>query len=146
MEYRPFTLEDLPQTAKLYVDYYYNTYEDGEGTIETTTKRIHQVMTREDAFGLLLEDKGKLLGFAMGYFEQYDDCQAYDLIEIVVAGERQNQGLGTAFMQELERQVRERGAMLIQLQSVNDEKHEHFYDKLGFKNAKNLVLKTKMLG
>ena len=103
-------------------------------------------MTREDAFGLLLEDKGRLLGFAMGYFEQYDDCQAYDLIEIVVAGERQNQGLGTAFMRELERRVREKGAMLIQLQSVNDAKHEHFYDKLGFKNAKNLVLKTKMLG
>ena len=129
----------------MYVDYY-NAYEDGEGTIETTTKRIHQVMTREDAFGLLLEDKGRLLGFAMGYFEQYDDCQAYDLIEIVVAGERQNQGLGTAFMRELERRVREKGAMLIQLQSVNDAKHEHFYDKLGFKDAKNLVLKTKMLG
>ena len=145
MEYRPFTLEDLPRTAKLYVDYY-NAYEDGEGTIETTTKRIHQVMTREDAFGLLLEDKGRLLGFAMGYFEQYDDCQAYDLIEIVVAGERQNQGLGTAFMRELERRVREKGAMLIQLQSVNDAKHEHFYDKLGFKDAKNLVLKTTMLG
>ena len=145
MEYRPFILEDLPRTAKLYVDYY-NAYEDGEGTIETTTKRIHQVMTREDAFGLLLEDKGRLLGFAMGYFEQYDDCQAYDLIEIVVAGERQNQGLGTAFMRELERRVREKGAMLIQLQSVNDAKHEHFYDKLGFKDAKNLVLKTKMLG
>ena len=145
MEYRPFTLEDLPRTAKLYVDYY-TAYEDGEGTIETTTKRIHQVMTREDAFGLLLEDKGRLLGFAMGYFEQYDDCQAYDLIEIVVAGERQNQGLGTAFMRELERRVREKGAMLIQLQSVNDAKHEHFYDKLGFKDAKNLVLKTKMLG
>lgn len=145
MEYRPFTLEDLPRTAKLYVDYY-NAYEDGEGTIETTTKRIHQVMTREDAFGLLLEDKGRLLGFAMGYFEQYDDCQAYDLIEIVVTGERQNQGLGTAFMRELERRVREKGAMLIQLQSVNDAKHEHFYDKLGFKDAKNLVLKTKMLG
>lgn len=145
MEYRPFTLEDLPRTAKLYVDYY-NAYADGEGTIETTTKRIHQVMTREDAFGLLLEDKGRLLGFAMGYFEQYDDCQAYDLIEIVVAGERQNQGLGTAFMRELERRVREKGAMLIQLQSVNDAKHEHFYDKLGFKDAKNLVLKTKMLG
>jgi len=145
MEYRPFTLEDLPRTAKLYVDYY-NAYEDGEGTIETTTKRIHQVMTREDSFGLLLEDKGRLLGFAMGYFEQYDDCQAYDLIEIVVAWERQNQGLGTAFMRELERRVREKGAMLIQLQSVNDAKHEHFYDKLGFKDAKNLVLKTKMLG
>ena len=145
MEYRAFTLADLPRTVELYVNYY-NHYEDGEWTIETTTKRIRQVMTREDAFGLLLEDRGELLGFAMGYFEQYDDCQAYDLIEIVITGECQNQGLGTAFMQELERQVKERGAMLIQLQSVNDEKHDHFYNKLGFKNTKNLVLKTKFLG
>ena len=144
MEYRPFTLEDLPRTAKLYVDYY-NAYEDGEGTIETTTKRIHQVMTREDAFGLLLEDKGRLLGFAMGYFEQYDDGFAYDLIEIVIAAELQNKGLGTEFMKELEKRVKDKGAMLIQLQAVNDEFHAHFYENLGYRNVSNFVLKTKML-
>lgn len=145
MEYREFTQTDIPKAAALHVDYY-NTCEGGGWTMETTAKRIRQVMTREDAFGLLLEDQGRLLGFAMGYFEQYDDCQAYDLIEIVVAGEYQDQGLGTAFMEELERRVKAGGAAMIQLQSVNDGKHEHFYEKLGFKNAKNLVLKTKFLG
>ena len=145
MEYKIFTPADIGRVVPLYIEYY-NTHEDGEWTEETTCKRIRQVMTREDAFGLLLEDQGGVLGFAMGYFEQYDDCQAYDLIEIVIAGDRQGRGLGTALMEELERQVRARGAMLIQLQSVNDEKHDHFYGKSGFKNAKNLVLKTKFLG
>ncbi len=32
-----------------------------------------------------------------------------------------------------------------QLQAVNDDLHNHFYGKLGFKDASNLVLKTKML-
>lgn len=64
----------------------------------------------------------------MGYFEQYDDCFAYDLVEIVVDMEQQN-----------------KGAMLIQLQMVNDERHEHFYGSLGYQSATNLVLKTKML-
>ena len=49
-------------------------------------------------------------------------------------------------MEELERRVKEKGAMLIQLQSVNDAFHEHFYKKLGFRTASNLVLKTKMIG
>lgn len=145
LEYKEFTLADIPRVVSLYVAYY-NTYEEGEWTQETTTKRIRQVMTREDAFGLLLEEDGRLLGFAMGYFEEYADCAAYDLVEIVIAGEEQDRGLGTAFMEELERQVKARGGAMVQLQSVNDGKHAHFYGKLGYQDAESLVLKCKFLG
>ena len=144
MEYRIMELHDLPQAVRLYIDYY-NTHEDGAWTEATTTKRIRQVLTREDSYCLVLEDHGELIAFAMGYFEQYDDCFAYDLVEIVVTAQRQNQGIGSAFMAELERRVKEAGAMLIQLQAVNDDHHEHFYGKLGYKTPRNLVLKTKML-
>ena len=48
-------------------------------------------------------------------------------------------------MKELESCVKNEGAMLIQLQSVNDDLHNHFYSKLGYKDAKNLTLKTKIL-
>ena len=48
-------------------------------------------------------------------------------------------------MCELEARVKEKGAMLVQLQAVNDEHHEYFYGKLGYKDAKNLILKTKIL-
>ena len=144
MKYRMMNESDIVMAAQLYVDYY-NKHEDGEWTMETASKRIHQVWSREDSYCLLLEEEDKLVAFAFGYMEQYDDCFAYDLVEIVVAAEYQKQGIGTAFMKELEARVKEKGAMLIQLEAVNDEFHEHFYGKLGYGTAKNFVLKTKML-
>ena len=144
MTYRIMDLSDLSRAAALYTEYY-NTYEEGGWTDETATKRIRQVLTRQDAYCLALENETVLMGFAMGYFEQYDDCFAYDLVEIVLAKPFQNQGIGTAFMKELERRVKDAGAMLIQLQSVNDGLHDHFYGKLGYKTPRNLVLKSKML-
>ncbi len=144
MQYRPMTEADLPQVIDIYVDYY-NRYEGGQWTAATTKKRILQVLTRQDAFCLVLEDGGAIIAFALGYFEQYDDGFAYDLVEIVVAADHQGRGIGTRLMKELEGQVREKGALLIQFQAVNDDFHHHFYGKLGYQNANNLVIKTKIL-
>lgn len=144
MIYRIMNEKDIASVIPMYIDYY-NNNEDGEWTNETVYKRIHQVITREDSYCLVSEENGKPAGFAMGYFEQYDDCFAYDLIEIVIASELQNKGLGTEFMRELEKRVKEKGAMLIQLEAVNDERHEHFYGKLGYRDVSNFILKTKML-
>ena len=144
MKYRIMTEDDIQKVVPLYIDYY-NNQEDGEWITETTYKRIHQVWSREDSYCLILEDNETVLGFAMGYFEQYDDCFAYDLVEIVVSTKLQNQGVGTKFMNELEKRVKEKGAMLIQLQAVNDDLHNHFYGKLGYRDETNLTLKTKIL-
>lgn len=145
MNYRRMDEADISVAAALYMDYY-NTYEDGEWTEETTCKRIHQVWSREDAYCLVLENGGAMIGFAMGYMEQYDDLVAYDLVEIVVEKAYQGKGVGTEFLLELERQVKELGASMVQLQSVNDEMHRQFYDKLGYRDTRNLVLKSKFLG
>ncbi len=144
MHYRPMVTDDFAQVILLYMTYY-NTKEDGQWTAVTTEKRIRQVFTREESFCLVLEEGQTILAFAMGYFEQYDDGFAYDLVEIVVAADHQCRGIGTRFMEELERQVREKGALLIQFQAVNDDFHHHFYGKLGYQNASNLVIKTKLL-
>ena len=124
---------------------YYNTCEEGEWTEETVSKRISQVLTREDSMCLVAELEGKLAAFAFGYMEQYDDGFAYDLVEIVVDRRLQSRGIGSAFMAEIERCAKERGAFLIQLQAVADDAHERFYGRLGYKNALNFVLKCKML-
>lgn len=144
MTYRRMKEEDIANVIPLYIEYY-NNKEDGEWTEQTAYKRIHQVLSREDSYCLVLENANRIIAFAIGYYEQYDDCFAYDLIEIVVSANHQNKGIGTKFMKELEARVKKEGAMLIQLQAVNDEFHEHFYGKLGYKNASNLVLKTKIL-
>lgn len=141
---RKMSKEDINNVVPLYIEYY-NNNEDAEWTTETTFKRIHQVWSREDSYCLIWENKNGIVAFAIGYFEQYDDCFAYDLVEIVVTIQLQNKGYGTVFMKQLEDCIKKEGAMLIQLQSVNDDLHNHFYGKLGYKDASNLVLKTKIL-
>ena len=142
--FKPLTAGDISRCAELYMDYY-NTCEEGEWTEETVSKRISQVLTREDSMCLVAELEGKLAAFAFGYMEQYDDGFAYDLGEIVVDRRLQSRGIGSAFIAEIERCAKERGAFLIQLQAVADDAHERFYGRLGYKNALNFVLKCKML-
>lgn len=124
---------------------HYNGYENGEWTHETTYKRIHQVWSREDSLCMILERCGEVVGFVMGSFQQYDDIQAYDLVEIVIAHEHQGKGIGTQFMGLIEDRVRELGGAMIQLQAVNDDMHNSFYGKLNYQNCSNLVLKSKWL-
>ncbi len=144
MRYRKMTEEDIPRLVQLYMDYY-NGKEGGQWTEATTSKRIHQVLTREDSYCLVQEEGEEFLAFAMGYFEQFDDGFVYDLVEIVVDTQHQGKGVGTALMQELEARVKREGAILMILDAVNDSFHEHFYSKLGFGTATNLVIKTKTL-
>lgn len=144
MQYKLMDEADISLIVPLYIEYY-NKKEDGEWNENTTYKRIHQVWSREDSYCLIMLENQKIVAFSMGYFEQYDDGQAYNLVEIVVGTKYQNKGIGTVFMRELEARVKEMGAMSIQLEAVNDQHHEHFYGKLGYKNASNFVLKCKFL-
>ena len=138
------TEADIEKVIPLFIEHY-NNYENGEWTYETTYKRIHQVWSREDALCFILEKDEEVLGFVMGYFEQYDDIKAYDLVEIVIAHQYQNRGIGTELMLEVEKRIKEAGGAMIQLQAVNDEMHERFYGKLQYNTCNNFVLKSKWL-
>ncbi len=48
-------------------------------------------------------------------------------------------------LKELEMRVQEKGAACIELQAVADEHHEHYYGKAGYHNAKNFVMKVKVV-
>lgn len=144
MTYRMMEESDIEKVITLYMNYY-NNQEESCWTYETTYKRIHQIWSREGSYCLVLEDNGALIGFAVGYFEQYDDLIAYDLDEIVIDYAYQKKGIGTSFMLELEQRVKNEGAAMIQLKAVNDEMHEHFYGKLKYKDVTNFILKSKWL-
>jgi N-acetylglutamate synthase-like GNAT family acetyltransferase len=74
-----------------------------------------------------------------------DDLKAYFLEEIVIFAEYQNKGYGAAFLEYLEKVVRQKGVQHIELISVNDEHHMHFYKKQGFYAASNLAMMGKHL-
>ena len=142
MQIREMTTADIQTVLPLYISYY-NEHEDGCWTEETAGKRIHQVLSMEGSFSLILEENESVFGFAMGYFKQYDDIVGYTLEEIIIAYEYQNKGIGSTFLSDLERIVQEKGASCVELQAVSDEHHERYYGKAGYRNAKNFVMKVK---
>ena len=144
MTIRTMAETDIEKVIPLYIEYY-NGFEDGEWTRETTYKRIHQVWSHEDSLCLIAVNDDDVIGFAIGHFEQYDDIMAYDRVEIVIAYEYQRKGVGTKFMSELENRVKELGGAMIQLEAINDDMHHNFYGKLGYKDCNNFVLKSKWL-
>ncbi len=141
--YRQMQKEDIAKVTPLFIEYWNGTGDDW--TPELVYSRVFEVLGSPDSYCMIAEDGEKAVGFVMGRFETFYDLTAYNLVEIIVASEYQKSGIGTNMMQELEKRVKEAGAALIQLVSVNDEMHEHFYGKLGYKDATNLKLKSKSL-
>jgi len=137
------TVDDVSTIAALYMDYY-NNHEEGCWNEEKAYKRIHQMVTIEDSLCLIQEeDSGTPTGFLIGYYKEFDDLKAYYLEEIVIFADYQNKGFGKAFLAELERRVKENGAEHIELTSVNDAHHMHFYEGFGMYAAGNLKIMGK---
>ncbi|MCQ2456927.1 MAG: GNAT family N-acetyltransferase [Clostridia bacterium] len=143
MRYERLTEKELDAVVTKYVEYY-NGEENGCWTFRNAYKRIHQIMTIEDSLCLVqYGDGGALTGFCIGYFKQFDDLLAYYLEEIVIFTGYHGRGYGTDLLAEIERIVRAQDATHIELVSVNDAHHLHFYEKSGYYQATNLALMGK---
>ena len=136
--------KDLDFITSLYVKYY-NENEDGSWTFEKAYRRIRQVLLTPDSYCLIQEINGLYTGFLMGFIKEYDDLKSYFLEEIVIFNEYQNKGLGSLFLKELESHLLEMDVSLIELMSVNDEKHRHFYEKFSFAKVSNLMIMSKVI-
>ena len=146
MNYRIMTEQDLPYVVEKNIEYY-NTVEGCCWTYEKAYKRIHQVLTMEDSMCMIqIDDNGCITGYLMGYFKEFDDIRGYFLEEIVIFKGFQGRGYGSDFLKKLEQEVKENGASIIELNSVNDEMHEHFYSKLSYYKVDNFVMMGKFMG
>ena len=144
MNYNVMNEKDLDIITSLYVKYY-NENEDGIRTFEKAYKRIKQVLLTPDSYCLIQEINGVYTGFLMGYIKEYDDLKSYFLEEIVVFKEYQNKGLGTLFINELQKHLLDKEVSMIELMSVNDSKHLNFYEKFSFEKSTNLLVMITFL-
>ena len=138
------TEADIAKVTPFYIDYY-NSHDGDEWTAETVSKRIYQVLASPDSYCIIAENADNIIGFAMGRFEQFFDLVESNLIEIIIAGEYQSKGFVSQMVLKLGGRVKAEGASMVQLMTVNDDKHNRFYDRLNYKKAPNLLLQSKFL-
>lgn len=145
MEYnfKELTIESLEELIISYIRYYNS--EDGKWTYDLAKKRLEQIFLTPDFYGIGLYNRSELLGFAIGWFKQFDDIQLFYLEEILVFKEYQNQGFGGTILKELESSVKRLGAHKINLLTTHEDKHQNFYSRLGYKKSDFLIPMVKKL-
>lgn len=142
-QYRRMQEPDIVRVIPMFLEYWNGT---GDAwTSEQVYRRIWQVLGSPDSYCMIAEDDRGVLGFAMGRFETFFDLTVYHLVEILVDAQYHGTGIGTAMMTELEGRVRNMGASMLQLSTVPDEMHQHFYGKLGYGDVTTMVMKTRTL-
>jgi len=144
MKIRVMTAEDIKDVIPLYLEEY-NVYGGDSWTEYQAQNRLEQICNIQDSYCILAEEHNAVVGFAVGWIRTFYDLKSYYLEEIVVAHDMQGKGVGTAIMKDLEIRLKDKGVSMISLDAVNDDKHEHFYGKLGYKNVSNFVSKVKTL-
>lgn len=139
MDYRfkELTIEDLETLMNKYI--IYHNAEGGKWTYDLAKKRLEQIFLTPYFYGVGLYSESELLGFAIGWFKQFDDIQLFYVEEILVFREYQNKGLGSKILQELESLVRKQGAQKINLSTTYVDAHQKFYSRLGYKKSDFLI-------
>ena len=81
-------------------------------------------------YGLKVD--GKLVAMSLGMIRHWWEGTNYNIEELCVSPELQGKGMGSRFMEMIERDIQTRGAVGIFLQTDNDKPAYRFYQKIGF--------------
>lgn len=145
MEIKDVKLMDVLTLKKDYLDYF-NEIEGSEWTLDKVERRMKQLVKRFDYIGKGIYLEHKLIGFALGQIEQFDDGLVVRLNELFMIKEEQSKGYGTKLLNEFEQYAKDKGCFLIQLETANDTSHHRFYNEINsYKDANNNILKSKII-
>lgn len=109
----------IEQAAQLIVDAFREHWTDAWPTLEEGIKEIHEMLENERICRVAVDESGNLLGI-IGGIPGYDG-HVWELHPLAVQPSLQRQGIGQALVQDLEEQVRARGALTITLGSDDED-------------------------
>lgn len=145
LEYKIITLDDVKDLAEMYVETFNSEPWNDRWTIDTASKRLHQMINVEDFCGILARKNDILYGMILGSKEQFFDGIMLNIKEFCVKNEMRGQGIGTEIFIEFEDRMKEEGVNEIILFTSRGDYTEHFYHKHGLKSYSELTLMGKQL-
>ena len=89
------------------------------------------------AYGLY--EDNNLIGISLGFIKHWFSGTEYIIDEFCVAKEKQGSGVGSFFMSEVEKAIKEKGMVHIFLQTESEVPAYEFYKKNGFIDLKTHV-------
>lgn len=106
---------------------------------------LSDLMGQSNSLTYGLYEEEKLIGLSMGHIRHWYSGTEYYIDELCIRTDRQGNGIGTYFLKEIERGIKEIDLVKIFLQTENTVPAYHFYQKNGFCELKEQVLLVKKI-
>ena len=144
MELTVLSMKDVDRMKELFRDVFTNApWNDDwsdEGQLDAYLKDL---AGQERSLTLGYFDEGRLIALSIGNIRHWYTGTEYYIDELCVARDRQGQGIGTAFLQDVERYLVDHGITQIFLQTEADMPAYPFYIKRGFLEQRGHVSLAK---
>lgn len=145
MYFEEITLDHLDELASLYVETFNSKPWNDEWTIVTATKRLHQMISGEDSYGLCAYQDEGMCGAILGCMEQFYDGIMFNVKEFWVKNGMRGCGIGTQIFSEFEKRLKEKQINEIILFTSKGDFTEHFYHKQNMESNPHMIFMRKQL-
>lgn len=141
----PFPRENLEAGARLYRDVFNEPPWNDEWTVETARARLAQLTEMPGYYGYGVTLDGTLVGFLMGYTEQWYTGKFFHLKEMCVDPDHRRRGIGTELLSRLIDRLERENVTRMHLFTLRDSPARAFYDERGFHLNEDMGMQSLQL-
>lgn len=143
--FKQIEIEDTDELAEIYVESF-NAYPwNDRWTVETASKRLHQMINCESFYGIKAYIDLNLCGMILGNEEQFYNGVVFNIKEFCIKNSLRGNGIGTEIFKEFEKRLKLRNIDEIILCTLKNENTEGFYNKMGLKSNSQMTVMGKKL-
>ena len=91
---RPICPSDLAACASLYASTYNAPPYNERWELSAAERRLGEIQRTPGSFGLVTVEDGSVIGFVLGYSQQWEDRRHFYVKDMLVRPDRQRRGVG----------------------------------------------------
>jgi ribosomal protein S18 acetylase RimI-like enzyme len=145
MEFHPVERSNLTDCIALFAGVFNSPPWNENWEAEAVAQRFADCFHTPGFFGLVATIDSEVVGFAIGFMEQWEKSRQFYLKEMCVAPEQQRLGIGTALMSALEKSLKHQNIEKLYLHTARDTHAQVFYEKRGFYVSSKMIMMAKRL-
>lgn len=145
LKIKKIVVKDLRPVSILFVDVFSNSPWDEYWELDWAYERLSWIYQSSGFAGYVAIDNKQVCGAIMGHFVPFQGKKGFQVIEFLVASDRQNQGIGTKLLNQLESNLKQNNYNFVFLLTAKESSAESFYTKRSYQRDSKIVLLNKEL-
>lgn len=141
--YKEVNINSIEELVPVYIETFNSAPWNDDWTMETATKRLHQIISIEDFYGLSIYKNNQLCGVILGNEQQYCNEKLFEIKEFFIKNSIRGKGIGSILFTEFKERLREKDIDKIILLTLNSDDTKKFYEKHGFKIEKDMIFMSE---